>query len=126
MQEQTAKRAAKWWADFLRNGAPLDNGDASAAGAMAVALWLITQQQYNNDDADKFEAALADRLSNANEWEVDGFGCDYHPDMLLRDAIETAGISVGMADLPWKTTMWIRGDTIKVSCGYGSPIEELR
>ena len=43
MNEELARKAAKWWADQLRNGAKLDNGDPSTTGAMTMMMGLLAQ-----------------------------------------------------------------------------------
>jgi len=127
MEETTARKAAKWWADQLRGHAKLDNGDPSPTGGIAMARGMMLQRSEadHRDTASiqKFEDELTKLiLEEPPAW---GFGVDYHPDRFLRKAIERAGINVGMASLPWKTTMVIKEDVVKVACGYGASMEEL-
>lgn len=126
MNKETAQRAAKWWADFLRTRAPLDNGDRSRDGAMTVGIASILQGIENGkgkpDDADKFQSALAHLL------ETRGFSylsCDYGPDYILSEAAEVCGVHLGMTRLPWKTNMWIEGEKISVAVGCGAPIKDI-
>jgi hypothetical protein len=118
MEIDTAKKAAKWWADHLRNGAKLDNGDNSEAGAMTMMLGLLLQSKTAPAiDADAFEKSLVSVLLEDDSNYV---GVDYHPDWVLSTAAERAGVNLSMASLPWKTSMWISGDKIAVAVGYGA------
>lgn len=121
MKEQTAQRAAKWWADQLRGPAKLDNGDRSEKGAMTAVLAMMLQDvERSRIDTDKisiFESELAKILQERNPFS---FGVDYHPDHILSDAAVAAGIDLGMSTLPWKTSMKFNDDDVRVSCGYGA------
>lgn len=130
MNRDSAKAAAKWWADQLRGGAKLDNGATDPANVMARGLAGMLQKQEASgrtpQSIDLFEAALARRFE-----AIDGARCwgsiagvDYHPDRILSEAADEAGINLGMASLPWKTSMHCReGDKITVHCGYRAPEE---
>ena len=86
MKKETAKKAAKWWADQLRGHA---------------------KEQVN-----LFEKCLADILIKENpKW---GFGVDCNPDAILEYAAYQAGLVLGMTTLPWKTMMRIDNDKITV------------
>ena len=127
MNINTAQRAAKWWANQLRGNATLDNGEHSPSGIMtmglAAHLQKIEKQKQTPELIDKFELELTKALTDAEHfWCV---GVDYHPDMLLQEAADKAGLPLGMTSLPWKTTMWIKDDKISVSCGYGAEIVVL-
>lgn len=121
MKQETANKAAKWWADQLRGHAKLDNGDNSETGFFGMALGMILQERekskQSTEQMDKFEKELADALIRDN---TSCFGVDYHPDYILELAAENAGLPLGMTTLPWKTTMWIDGDKVTVRCGYGA------
>ena len=122
MKQETAARAAKWWTDFLRNGAPLDNGDQSLTGALTMLLALEAQaaiaESITPEQIDKFESELS-TLIMGNELGC-SLGVDYHPGPFLRQAARQAEINLDGPMLPWKTRMQISGDTIKVSQGYGA------
>ena len=126
MNEQLAKKAAKWWADQLRSGAKLDHGDNSLTGNMTQALAYMSQdaerQGQTTEQIDTFESALAEILL---ETEPKFVGVDYHPDITLQQAADTAGLGLGMTTLPWKTSMHFKGEAVFVSCGYGAPSKEL-
>jgi len=128
MKQETARKAAKWWADKLRHGAKMDNGDDSEVGmfTMIAALMLQETEKFKqSDDAiDKFEDELAKSVEKmSGNWI--SFGVDYHPDRVLQDAADRAGLELGMTTLPWKTNMYITGDTVKVSYGYGAEAVEI-
>lgn len=128
MKPEVAKVAARWWADQLRGNAKLDNGDDSEAGIFGSVLSSMLQEAEKSkrpsDDADKFEVALVDRLlEEDSKWLC--VGVDYHPDGILQSAADRVGVQLGMASLPWKTNMRIENDTVRVSCGYRSPIEQI-
>lgn len=126
MNKQTAQKAARWWADQLRGHAKLDNGDQSETGAMTFVMSRILQSKEKAGQTpaqvDRFESALAILIYKG---DFDFIDVDYHPDPILEQAADEAGLSLGMASLPWKTTMHIDGDKVTVRCGYGAPAEEL-
>ncbi len=127
MKEETAKKAAKWWGDQLRGSSKLDNGDNSLTGVNTFLLAAMLQekekQKQSTELVDAFEEELTKALLKDNpSW---GFGVDYHPDAILSDAADAAKLPLGMTTLPWKTTMWIQDDKVKVRCGYGAEIIEL-
>lgn len=129
MNEAIAQKAAKWWADHLRQPVTvLDNGDNSETGAMTFVMAMILQgvEKGKQDPAtiDKFEQELAKKIQTlTGKWIT--VATDYGPDKILSDAAECAGLRLGMTTLPWKTIMWIEGDRILVAEGYGANQIEL-
>ena len=123
MKKEMAQKAAKWWADKLRFGSSMDNGDDSDVGAMSMILSMANQNAERasrpKDDADKFEASLVKRLEG-EDGQYFSLGVDYNPDHILSSAAEEVGVDLGMSSLPWKTNMRFDFDTdeIKVSEGY--------
>ncbi len=129
MDKKTAKRAAKWWSDHLRHGAPMDNGDTSPNGPMTMMLGTLVQDrmrsQITPEAIDRFEQELAEIIvEEAGEYTFMHIGVDYHPDGVLAQAANRARIDVDFA-LPWKTSMWIEKDRITVSLGYRGLVTEL-
>jgi len=118
---ETARKAARWWANHLRCTAELDNGDRSFTGFQTEILATMLQEAETKkgspDDADKFEEALAKVLAGKNDQWL-AIHVDYGPDILLSEAAKNAGVNLGMTRLPWKTCMWIEGEAITVSLGY--------
>lgn len=127
MNKNVAQKAAKWWADQLRGIAKLDNGDNSITGAMTFGLAAMLQeterQKQSTELVDKFELELTNVIMEQDRiWTI---GVDYHPDGLLQEAADRAGLPLGMTTLPWKTTMWIDEKEVSVRCGYGADVEVL-
>lgn len=128
MKDIVARKVASWWADHLRNGAPLDNGDDSETGGMTMMLGKMTQAQtsFEEEAIQKFEDALVDILLHGGKYgEVSYLGVDCHPCGDLQDAGAVAGISFGSTDLPWKTSMWIKDENVTFSLGYQGKSQEL-
>lgn len=126
MNQATALKAAKWWADKLRGPAQFDNGDKSDTGAMTMMLSIMLgEKSRQGGDPDKFEAALAEILQKQTG-ERFNVGVDYWPDSELADAASAAGFKINIGTFPCKTMMWINGNEIKVACGYQAPIEVLK
>ena len=125
MKQETAYKAAKWWADFLRNPGPMNNGDDSPTGDMMRVMMTLLQDeivnQFSKEQIDIFEKHLADSIiTNDSDW----LNVDYHPCLTLSDAATKAGIDVDFI-LPVKTSMWIEGDKITVSIGYRGEQREI-
>ena len=125
MNRETAMKAAKWWADYLRK--PLvhhSNGETDNANAMASLLADIQSVKSRPTDAavDKFESILADKILSDGHNHL-YFGCDYHPDEILMSAADEAGINP--MSFPWKVRMHIDDDVVTVSNGYGADYEEI-
>lgn len=120
MDKQIARKAASWWADFLRGTAPLDNGDRTPAGVrtdiLAAILQEVEKSKSHADDAGKFEDELARLLEKKSEKWL-SFGVDYSPDYILSEAAEAAGVDLGMTRLPWKTVMMIDDGKITYRLG---------
>jgi len=130
MKKETAQKAAKWWADKLRNKSMPDNGDRSETGMITSIFGAMLQHEHTEEDVKKFEDCLADLLENHDKdyfynLKYIVFGVDYHPEPVLSDAAEKAGVKLSMTDLPWKTNMWIEDDKVLVAAGYGEPRVEL-
>ena len=127
MNKQTADKAAKWWADQLRRGAKLDNGDTSDTGFMTLMLATMLQDQTRDSQGDElidaFERELSNLLQDKNGRVI--FGVDYNPDVILSEAARLAELPLSMASLPWKTTMMIYGDSVEVSHGYRASMEAI-
>lgn len=130
--ETPAEAAAAWWASALRDP-KLDNGEDNPMLDVLVAVARQTRSEPAAEAIDQFKANLIEKLNelldglapyDARHFGVD-FGVDYSPDDVLWECAEKAGISAGMIDWPWKTTMWVKPQEVSVSCGYGRPIEVI-
>lgn len=127
MNKETAQKAAKWWADQLRGNAKLDNGDNSLTGAMTLGLAAMLQeaerQKQSPELVNKFELELTNVIMEQDRiWTI---GVDYHPDGILQEAADRAGLPLGMTTLPWKTVMWIEEEKVSVRNGYGAGVTVL-
>ena len=128
MDKKLAQVAAKWWADHLRNGATLDNGDRSEIGFKTHMLATILQAKerdgLDNIKIDSFEVELAKIIEGEDEGWF-SMGVDYHPGTFLQNAADNVDLHLGMATLPWKTMMWIRNGEITVAEGYQSSPQQI-
>lgn len=131
MNEISARKAAAWWSAQLTKPAQLDNGDKSQTGAMTFALAMQLQEfefQSDNGKAKLFEEALYSRIlahqpySPTSPMTID---VDYHPDQLLIECCNIAGVNVGMTTFPWKTMMWVYEDKVMVAEGYQASLIEM-
>ncbi|HUX02294.1 MAG TPA: hypothetical protein VMY35_15120, partial [Phycisphaerae bacterium] len=126
--------AADWWTEQLRKGVPKDNGDpftSSVANFLCPPISLSEIQLAGFRD--QLILSIVDHLQSLSDtWKQDaprfgsylrGFGCDYHPDLVLRQAADLA--EVPERAFPWKTHMWIDPDGVRVKRGYGAPIETV-
>lgn len=133
MRSDSAKVAAKWWADQLRNGSKMDNGAYDFANVMSMAMLSMEnakeRRERDPSKIDLFEDALARRFEAIDDarwpFPISIAAVDYDPDRHLVEAAEEAGLSLGMASLPVKTSMYSCNGKISVSCGYRAPLEEL-
>lgn len=130
-----AASAAAWWSDRLRAQRPpeliRDAGYRPSEGSVYVDLLARTTPcEVEEQAVDRFEAILCTLISKRAEedytdsngrWYGMHLSVDYGPDNTLSDAIVAAGLK--RAPLPYKTTMWISEDGIKVSMGYRAPRE---
>lgn len=130
-----AATAAKWWADQLLAAQPHlatqmgAEPDSPMNSPMGAVMAVLAQAQDRADDPTKveaFRAALEARiLTSLERYPSLAFGVDYHPDRILSDAADDAGMPLGMTTLPWKTTMWVDDRGVRVSKGYGAASEDV-
>jgi hypothetical protein len=131
--ELGARTCAHWWADFLRKGALMDNGDKSPNApivqGMAYTLQEMERKELTPETIDRFETALAELIAKkakatiARGWlsPVSTY-VDYDPDMTLRDAFEAVSIKGTKCLLPWKTGAYLFLDDghVEAKLGYSS------
>lgn len=119
--------AVNWWANALQNP-KFDNGDDTATpDSMAFLMRMLVNEKHKitDDQLNLFKKSLADKLLSSLESSSSiYFGVDYHPDKILYDAAETAGIDDDMG-FPWKTSMNVSAEEVSVSAGYGADKEIL-
>lgn len=127
MQRKTAMKAAKWWADLLRQPQAMDNGDNSPRGTLFQGCAEKINQVYlgglSKKTIEKFRLALYRRLKYETGYIF--IRVDYHPGVILSHAIEIAGMDPYGLYFPCKTRMVIDGEKVSASIGYGAPPVEI-
>jgi hypothetical protein len=136
--------AAAWWASRLGYAAhdigSRDPGERQSSEFAFLATGLANRT-FTDEQREAFRRELAGTIEeHLRRWEsgvhegawrpenpqwgsaLRSFGCDYHPESVLTDAAERAGIKIGSLDLPMKTTMWVNPGIVRVGEGYGAGI----
>jgi hypothetical protein len=130
MHKDLARKAAKWWADHMRQGFLPDNGARDKSNVMAQGLALMLQEQEAKkrtaEGVQLFEDKLTNIFENVTAQTYYLASVDYNPCRTLEEAAKQAGIHLGMASLPWKTSMTYRDEKVYLKAGYGAPFEELK
>ena len=109
--------AVRWWMDALKN--PTFKDDKDGAEISTAFMFVKIAQRLNPVSEDKiklFGDNLRNILQNTRNRTI--LCTDYDPDDILSEALEKAGIKDAV--MPWKTTMWMLENTVKVACGYGA------
>ena len=126
MEEKTAQKAAKWWADQLRRPAKLDNGDTSAMGAVTFGLAKSLQQSERGVLSDELIDSFEKELSKNILTEDPGcISCDYGPCEILVRSADNVALDLGSTLLPWKTDMLIRANTVSVKYVYRASFQTI-
>lgn len=128
--ETEFKVAAKWWADLLRQGhVKQDNGESDPmAQGLAHLASSLAHQKVTAAKVDQFEELLFQILSEkslSSHRRGLGWGTDYHPDSMLSEACEGAGLGDGFMLLPIKTRCFTEPGLVRVRYGYGAPLETI-
>ena len=122
-----AVAAANWWAKAIgaptfRNTCERDSTQDQLNGGMAgmLASVLADQHPVTEETGAAFAELLAEEITRRT---ADGrvgvtLGVDYGPDMVLAGVAGRVGVDGSR--FPWKTTMWVKGDIVTVSAGYGA------
>jgi hypothetical protein len=128
--EQAVEKTVNWWAEKSFN-TPMNqnNGDDSHNGGMAFALMNLVSMQSQSkvtpDKIERFKEKLTEQLLDKGNNGWINLHVDYHPDTMLSDACEYAGINA-FGLLPCKTTSWIdKENKVTVSYGYRGEIKEI-
>lgn len=124
--ELILNRAAKWWADALRNPKfdNLGDGPASAQERMTSGLAGMMASSIHKTPTDqnleKFQKELAKSLATprGSGFFEQSLHVDYGPDQILANAATAAGLE--KIQFPWKTGMWIDSNSFSVRYGYGA------
>jgi hypothetical protein len=138
--------AAAWWASRLGNchhdvvGLSAPDRQLTAAGMdLAISMNLeAVRGKYSAGQAAAYRQALEEVIGEhvrdcrpptcGGKYVGHGrhvFNCDYDPDETLCRAAERAGIDLDSRDLPAKTFMILKADSVTVSEGYGAPLETI-
>lgn len=117
-----AEAAAEWWAAKMQQPFNQDNGTSNEpnGGTMFMLMNLAgatAQKGITPAKVENFKAALIRSIVEGTQNSRRVFGVDYHPDQILAEACEAAGIATGA--LPCKTHMWIDAATFKVTASFG-------
>lgn len=121
LTEKQIKLAIDWWAEKVSRP-KFDNGDNSLQGGMAAGMAMLLAKPTNDEQIKIFKIELANLLRTTERARYIGLHVDYHPEQMLADAMEKAGITEENA--PWKTNMNFKDDgTVWVSYGYREWIE---
>ena len=122
----SVETAVNWWIKKFTDskiGGSLGN-DFNSVFNMAMANQVFSQTSVNQDQIDAFREslsrALMDELSKGNEPML---RVDYGPSGILADAMVESGISGGKA--PFKTSMTVGVNSVRVSAGYRAEVEEI-
>lgn len=128
--EKEIEAAVEWWAEQLAGPVVHDNGDiGQSLFATGLAAGLPTLKAVQ---IETFKSELRKNLKahiEAVAWKPEdptfgaygrSLGVDYHPDRLLADAAEAAGIGAPMLRFPCKTMMWVNPGQVEVAKGYGA------
>lgn len=124
--KEVAEVAAKWWADKICGDVKFDNGDDSMNGLFCMVMAKSLVKPVTEEQKNSFIENLAESIVKEQRDLLD---VDYHPDRLLSEAAQAAGISGN--NFPWKTVMWIVEDEetkeikILVKAGYGAEQKQI-
>lgn len=115
--------AAKWWANVIANP-KFDalGGERDSSMELGQIMATLINRKAPAVDTERFRVALVDRLLAATPHERRFVDVDYGPDAVLSDAARAAGITDPSFTFPWKTSMWIDADRVRVRYGYGADI----
>jgi len=126
VRKESIEKAARWWANQLCDPSEWDNGDISNVGAMTKLLAGMARTSHTKEASDRFYTELVKIITDRwGEAPIFILSTDYHPGYYLQEAANNANVFLGMSDLPCKTTMWIRKDSVSVACGYAVSSVEL-
>ena len=126
LTRESARVAAKWWADKVSSLPHHDNGAGDAGSLLAGILADTMNEEVMLNQRNHFIDILTEKLLEENDSPYGTIhfnsilSCDYSPSRFLSDIAKEAGIS--RHNFPWKTFMYVHDDGhITVSDGYRSP-----
>lgn len=116
------KAAVDWWATAI-SSPKHDNGVDMPY--MLMQIISGSGKSYSEDEMRLFKTTLAEGIIHeVKEYGKCTLGVDYQPCCLLFEAGEKMGVS-SVAGWPWKTTMFIDENEVRVSAGYGAGYKTL-
>lgn len=89
---------------------------------MGKTLQATMAGKRTPEQVDLFEKILCEKLLDFTGFWI---GIDYNPWGLFVESAEAAGFELSMSCLPWKTNMYFRDGTVKVSYGYGGEMKTI-
>lgn len=124
ISDEALAAAADWWAKSIRQP-HFDNGGTDRANVFAQVLAHMQVQRVTEEQLERFKKRLAELMRERSPLSSDYpdlcIATDYHPDPILCDAADAAGIPHG--NFPLKTVMWINGKGeghVVVRAGYSA------
>lgn len=127
--KEAVEKCVNWWIEKSFNTFPnQDNGDDTPNGGISFALMNMRSDSARKTATpkaiEKFKTKLTELLMNAKSKYDRECDVDYHPNRILSDACEFAGIDSGC--LPCKTFTVIENDfTVTAKYQYGGEFEKL-
>jgi len=117
------KVAVDWWANAIASP-KFDNGDDDMP-FMLMQVISGSGKNYSEEEMKLFKTTLADGIiQQIQEYGRCTLSVDYHPCHLLQVAGEKIGVSP-VNGWPWKTTMFVYEDGVRVSAGHGAGYQNL-
>lgn len=112
MNQDKLNAIVNWWAEAIENP-KFDMGDNSLVGQMSESIASGQVKPVSLGEISSFRLYLSEQISKSG---VDVLSVDYHPCEALHSAMIHADISLNNA--PWKTSMVIEKDLVRVKYGY--------
>lgn len=125
-----AEIAAEWWLEKIKDipSSKYNNGTLAQGGTPLAGILMAQLSGSDTTVTDDKEKAfvkiltelISERLNHTKTMYLES---DYGPDDILARACNESGVPI--SKIPWKTIMYICGDTISVKYGYGAPWEDI-
>jgi len=126
---QQAEIAAEFWCGFLVDDKPpahnvgnrMDSADNVLQQAFAEYAITVLHKMHTTEQVDNFRQSLISLIQKErnNTLQYLPIGVDYHPDRILQEACNAAGIEIAFCPtFPSKTMCYIDAISVSVSVGY--------
>lgn len=117
------KAAIDWWANAVQHP-KMDNGDNTMNVFMAMFGGSCLAKEFAEDEMRAFRSTLAKGITDELESRGQSYlSVDYGPSGVLADAGEAA--NMGAFAFPFKTSMVVTENLVKVASGYGSSYKTI-